>query len=90
MIDPAFKNINRFFAVSFKNGNNDPTGDSFDKYKIPSVEIKGFNALIDNEPFYDQPKKSRQKAYWKPVEMRRNNDYTTGNLLGYLNHQNLL
>ena len=63
MIDPAFKNINRFFAVSFKNGNNDPTGDSFDKYKIPSVEIKGFNALIDN---------------------------TTGNLLGYLNHQNLL
>ena len=29
MIDPTFRNINRLFVLSFKNG--DPTRDSFDK-----------------------------------------------------------
>ena len=50
MINPTFKNINRLVALSFKNGNNDPAIGSFEYY-IPLVEIKGFNALIDNKPF---------------------------------------
>ena len=32
MIDPTFRNINRLFAHSFKNGNDGPTRDYFDKY----------------------------------------------------------
>ena len=40
LIDPAFRNINRFFVLSFKNGNNDPTRNSFDKYYMPLVEKK--------------------------------------------------
>ena len=32
MIDPTFKTINRLFVLSFKNGNNDPTINVFDKY----------------------------------------------------------
>ena len=52
------------------------------------VEIKNFNALIDNKPFFDQPVKNKQEAYEKLIEMSRNNDYTIGNLLGYLYHQN--
>ena len=32
MIDPTFANINGLFALSFKNGSNDPRRDSFDKY----------------------------------------------------------
>ena len=51
------------------------------------VEIKCFNALIDNKPFFDQPIKNRQEAYEKLVEMSRNNDYTTGNVLDYLSYQ---
>ena len=31
LIDPSFRNINRLFTLSFKNGNNDPTKDSFQK-----------------------------------------------------------
>ena len=31
LIDPSFRNINRLFVLSFKNGNNDPTRDSFQK-----------------------------------------------------------
>ena len=54
-IDPAFTNINRLFALSFRNGNDDPTRDYFHKYYMSLVEIKDFNALIDNKPFFDQP-----------------------------------
>ena len=62
--------------------------DSFDKYYMPFVEIKDFNALIDNKLFFDQPVKSKQEAYEKLIVMSRNNDYTTGNLLDFSYHQN--
>ena len=32
LIDPTFRNTNRLIVLSFKNGNNDPTRDSFDIY----------------------------------------------------------
>ena len=49
-------------------------------------EVKGFNAIIDNKPIFDQPVKNKEEAYEKPIEMSRNNDDTTGNLLNYLYH----
>ena len=55
---------------------------------MPLVEIKDFNALIDNKTFFDQPVKNKKEAYEKLIEMSRNNDYTAGNLLDYLYHQN--
>ena len=88
LIDPTFRNINKLFVLSFKNGNNDPTRYSFEKYYIPLVEMKDFNVLIDDKPFFDQPVKSKQEAYGKRIEMSRNDDYTTANLLDYSNHQN--
>ena len=32
LIDSAFRNINRLFALSFKNGDDDHTRNSFDRY----------------------------------------------------------
>ena len=52
LIDPTFININRLFVLLFKNGNDDPTRNSFDRYDVPFVEIKDFDALIDNKPFF--------------------------------------
>ena len=49
------------FVLLFKNGDDNPTRDSFDKYYIPLVEIKDFNAFIDNKPFFDQPVKTNKK-----------------------------
>ena len=43
---------------------------------MPLVEIKYFNALIDNKPFFDQPVINKKKAYEKLIEMSRNDDYT--------------
>ena len=51
------------------------------------VEIKDFNALIDNKPFFDRPVKSKQETYEKLIEISRNDDYTIKNLLDYLYHQ---
>ena len=69
--------------LSFKNGNNDPTRNYFDKYYMQLVEIKDFNVLIENKPFFDQQVKNKQEAF----EISRNNDYATGNLLASLYHQ---
>ena len=35
MIDPTFRNINKLFVLLFKNGDNNPTRNSFDKYYTP-------------------------------------------------------
>ena len=71
MIDPTFRNINRLFILSFKNGDNDPTRDSYDTYYMLLVEIKDFNALLDNNPFFDQPVKNKQEAYGKLAEISK-------------------
>ena len=40
------------------------------------------------KPFFDQPVKNKQDVYQKLIEMSRNDDCITGNLLDYLCHQN--
>ena len=84
MIDLTFRNINKLFFLSFKNGDNGPTINSSTKYYMPLVEIK---VLISNKPFVDQPVKSKQEVYEKRVEISRNDDFTTESLLDYLYHQ---
>ena len=88
MIDLAFRNINRLFVLSFKNDDDNPARNPFAIYYMSLVEIKDFNALIENTPFFDQPIKNKQEAYAKRVEMSRSNDRKTGNLLDYSYHQN--
>ena len=52
------------------------------------VEIKGFNELINNKPFFDQPVKNKQETYEKLIEMSKNDNYTSANLLDFPYHQN--
>ena len=87
LIDSTFRNINRLFVLSFKTGNDNPTTHFFIKYYMPLVEIKDFNELIDNKPFFDYPVKNKQEAH-ETFQMSRNDDYTTGNLLDFSYHQN--
>ena len=55
---------------------------------MPLVEVKDYNALIDNKSVFDQLVKNEQEVYEKPIEMSRDDDYTTGNLLDFSQHQN--
>ena len=57
--------------------------DSFSHYYVPNIRIKDFNVLIDGKHFFDLPINDEEKAYKKIIDMSNNNDYTTGNLLGF-------
>ena len=79
LIDPTFNKVNRLFFLSFEN-EEDRT--SFSKYYTPKVETKDFNVLIDGKSFFDVPVKDKE-ANEKIIEISKNSDYTTGNLLDY-------
>ena len=72
--------VSRLFVLSFKNV-DDRT--SFSKYFVPNIQIKNFNVSIDGKSFFDMPIKNSKKTYEQIIEMGRNNDYTTSNLLDY-------
>ena len=72
LIDPIFRNINRLFVFSFKNGIDAPTRNSFNKYYMALAGTKDSNALIDNKPFLGQSVKYKQEAFQKLMEMSRN------------------
>ena len=80
LTDLTFTNVNRLFLLSLKN-ETDRT--SILKHYVPKVEIKDFNVLIQGKPFFEIPVKNEKEAYEQIIEMRKNNDYTTGNLLDY-------
>ena len=85
LIDPTFTKANKLFVLSFEiteeNNFKKNHRHSFSRYYVPNVEIKYFNVLIDGKSFFDLPVKNEKEAYEKIIEMSRNNDYTTGNLL---------
>ena len=45
--------------------------------------MKDFNVLIDGKPFFEIPIKNKEEEYEQIIEMSKNNDYTTGNLLDF-------
>ena len=87
LIDPTFTKVNRLFVLSFEiieeNNVKKDHRDYFLHYYVPNVEIKDFNVLIDGKKFFDLPVKNEEEAYEKIIEMGRNNDYTTDNLLDF-------
>ena len=98
LIDPTFTKVNRLFALSFKNDENDDDENesvrtSFKKYYVPKVEVKDFNVLIDGKPFFEIAVKNKEEAYEQIIEMSKNNNYTTGNVLDckyFSNHYRLI
>ena len=56
--DSTFRTINTLFILSFKNGNVDPTRESFDIYYMPLA--KNFSALIDKKKSFRSAEKSKQ------------------------------
>ena len=80
LIDPTFTKVNRLFVLSFEN-EDDRT--SFSKYYVPNVQIKDFNVLSDGKSFFNMPLKNKEETYEQIIELARNNDYATGNLLDY-------
>ena len=45
--------------------------------------VKDFTAIIDKLAFFDLPIKTEEETYEKIIDISKNNEYTTGNLLDY-------
>ena len=52
MIDPKIRNINTLVNLRFEAVENDTTRNLLNKYCILLVDIKDFNALINDENFF--------------------------------------
>ena len=62
LIGPTFSNVNRLFVLSFEN-EDDRT--SHYRYYMPSVEIKDYNVLIDDNAFFELYIKNLEETYQK-------------------------
>ena len=80
LIDPTFTNVNRLFVLAYQNADD---RQSFSQFYLPKVMVKDYNIIIDKLAFFDLPIKTEEEAYEKIIDISRNNEYTTGNLLDY-------
>ena len=85
LIDPTFTNVNRLFVLAYEvdNNNNNDNRKSFLQFYLPKIMIKDFNFIIDKLAFFDLPIKTEEEAYEKIIDISKNDEYTTGNLLDY-------
>ena len=80
LIDPTFTNVNRLFVLAYRTAD---TRQSFSQFYLPNVMVKDFNVIIDKLAFFNLPIKTEEEAYEKIIDISRNNECTTGNLLDY-------
>ena len=80
LINPAFTNVNRLFVLAYQTADDRQL---FSQFYLARVMVKDFNVIIDQLAFFDLPIKIEEEAYEKIIDISRNNEYTTGNLLDY-------
>ena len=80
LIDPTFTNVNRLFVLAYE---DDADRQSFSQFYLPKVMVKDYNVIIDKLAFFDLPIKNEEEAYEKIIDISKNDEYTTGNLLDY-------
>ena len=84
LIDPTFTNANRLFVLVYQvDANNNDDGYSHSTFYLPRVMVKDYNVIIDKLAFFKLPIKNEEEAYEKIIDISKNNEYTTGNLLDY-------
>ena len=81
LIDPTFTNVNRLFVLAYRQDNNDRQ--SFSEFYLPDAMVKDYNVIIYKLAFFDLPIKTEEEAYEKIINVGRNNEYRTSNLLDY-------
>ena len=80
LIDPTFTNVNRLFGLAYRTADD---RQSFSQFYLPNVMVKDYNVIIDKLVFFDLSIKTEEEAYETIIDISRNNEYTTGNLLDY-------
>ena len=80
LIDPTFTNVNRLFVLTYQTADD---RQSFSRFYLPNVMVKDYNVIIDKLAFFYLPIKTEEEAYEKIIDISRNNECTTGNLLDH-------
>ena len=80
LIDSALTNVNRLFVLAYQTADDKQ---SFSQFYLPKVMVKDFNVIIDKLAFFDLPIETGEETYEKIIDISRNNEYTTGNVLDY-------
>ena len=80
LIDPTFTNVNKLFVLAYQNADD---RQSFSQLYLPKVMVKDYNVIIGKLAFFYLPIKTEEEAYENLIDISRNNDFTTGNLLDY-------
>ena len=80
LIDTTFTNVNRLLVLAYQTAKD---RQSFSQFYLPRVMVKDYNVIIDKLAFFDLPIKTEEEAYEKNIDISRNNEYATGNLLDY-------
>ena len=80
LVGPTFTNGIRLFVLAYQNADD---RQSFSQFYLPNVMVKDYNVIIGKLAFFDLPIKPEEEAYEKIIDISRNNEYTTGNLLDY-------
>ena len=83
LIDPTFTNVNKLFVLAHQVDNNNDNRKSFLPFYLPRIMMKDFNIIIDKLAFFELPIKTEEEAYEKIIDISKNDEYTTGNLLDY-------
>ena len=73
LIDPTFTNVNRLFVLAYQAVDN----------RQSFFMVKDDNVIIDKLAFFDSPIKTEEEAYEKIIDISKNDEYATGNLLDY-------
>ena len=66
---------------------------SFSKFYLSNIMVNDYNVIINKLACFDLPVKTEEEAYEKIIDISRNNEYITGNLLDYdyfKNHYKLI
>ena len=87
LIDPTFTNVNRLFVLAYQTADD---RHSYSQFYLPRVMVKDFNVITDKLAFFDLPIKIEEEAYEKIIDITRNNQYTTSNLLDYYYFKNII
>ena len=80
LVDPTFTIVNRLFVLAYQIADD---RQSYSQFYLPKVMVKNYNVIIDKLAFFDLPIETEEEAYEKIIDITRNNEYTTGNLLDY-------
>ena len=71
MTDTTCKNINWLFVLSFKKWRQWSWKRFFNKYYMPLVEIKNYNALLDNKLLFNRLVKNKQNHMKNMLECQK-------------------